>query len=378
MITVEKVKFALILSKRTLPKFKNAGNKFYFELRQNVEEYFRSNKISKFGDYRLIIKTVILLLAYLGSYGFILFAGLPAWAAWILAAVMGVSIAGIGMGVMHDANHGSYSKYRWLNNILGKTADLLGASSSNWINQHNKLHHTYTNIYNHDEDVNGKGFFRFSPDAPLKKIHRYQHIYWTLLYGLLTLGWYFADFSAYRKYRKWGLNTKQGKAKRRELAELIAFKIFFLVYLIVIPLLVTDYAWWQVMIGFLTTHYTAGLILSLVFQLAHVVDKFDLDHHEPFKGETKVEWAVHQIQNTFNFATRNKWLTWYVGGLNFQIEHHLFPTISHVHYPQLYKIIKSTSEKYGVDYHEFTTFREAFVSHLVFLRKLGRPSPVVA
>ncbi|MFY0644496.1 MAG: acyl-CoA desaturase [Bacteroidia bacterium] len=365
------------MSTKIFPKFKS-GNQFYFELRQKVEEYFRTNELSKFGDYRLVIKTVVLLIAYFGAYSVVLFAGLPAWGALLVAVFMGVAIAGIGMGVMHDANHGSYSKNRKLNNILGKTADLLGASSSNWINQHNKLHHTYTNIYEHDEDVNGKGFFRFSPDAPLKKVHRFQHIYWTLLYGLLTLGWYFADFQAYKKYREWGLNKKEGKQKRREITEIIAFKIFFLIYLIIVPIIVTDYAWWQVLIGFLGMHYTAGLILSVVFQMAHVVDKFDLSNHDKFTGTTKDEWAIHQIHNTFNFATDNKLVTWYCGGLNYQIEHHLFPNISHIHYPKLHGIIKETALKNGVNYHEFDTFREAFASHLLFLKKLGRPQPVLA
>lgn len=359
-----------------LPKFKSsAGSNFYAELRSNVENYFKSNKISKFGNGKVVLKSVILLGTYFGAYLAILLLGLPIWAMWLLTLVMGLAIAGIGMGVMHDANHGSYSQNRKVNKILGKTADLLGASSNNWINQHNKLHHTYTNIYEHDEDINGKGLFRFSPDAPRKKMHRYQHIYWTFFYGFLTLGWYFADFSAYKKYREAGLNRSTGKKMRREIAELVFFKVFFLFYLLVVPILVLDIAWWQVLIGFITMNFTAGMILSVVFQMAHVVDKFDLSNHDKFTGETKVEWAVHQIQNTFNFATKNKLVTWYCGGLNFQIEHHLFPNISHVHYPKLYKIIKETALKYNINYQEFDTFREAFVSHLIYLKKLGKYQP---
>lgn len=363
----------------TLPKFKSsAGSQFYYELKQNVETYFSSNKISKFGNEKIVLKTVILLAAYFGSYLAILLLGLPVWVMWALTLVMGVAIAGIGMGVMHDANHGSFSKNGSINKILGKTADLLGASSNNWINQHNKLHHTYTNIYEHDEDINGKGLFRFSPEAPLRKFHRFQYIYWTFFYGFLTLGWYFADFKAYKKYRDRGLNRSQGKKKRQEIGEMVFFKVFFIIYLIVIPYLVLDIAWWQLLIGFLTMNFTAGMILSLVFQMAHVVDKFDLSNHDKFTGETKVEWAVHQIQNTFNFATNNKLVTWYCGGLNFQIEHHLFPNISHIHYPKLYKIIKETALKYGIDYQEFDTFSEAFISHLIFLKKLGTSKPVAA
>lgn len=367
------------LKSLTLPKFKSsAGSKFYFELKQNVESYFKENNISKFGNTSLITKTALLLVGYFGVYFTLLFVSMPLWSMWILSAFLGVIVAGIGMGVMHDANHGSFSKNGTINKIFGRTADMLGVSSNNWINQHNKLHHTYTNIYEHDEDVNGKGLFRFSPDAPRRKIHRLQHVYWTFFYGFLTLGWFFADMGAYKKYRDRGLNRSKGAKMRKEVGEIIFFKVFYVLYILVIPMLVMDIAWWQVIIGFISMHFVAGMILSLVFQMAHVVDKFDISQHDKFEGETKEEWAVHQINNTFDFATQNKFVTWYCGGLNYQIEHHLFPNISHVHYPKLHKIIKSTALKHGINYQEFTTFREAFASHLTFLRKLGRPVPHLA
>lgn len=362
------------MSSIKLPKFQSsAGSKFYYELRTNVENYFKENNISKFANSKVITKSVILLTAYFGSYIVLLTVSMPLWAMWLLCLAMGLAMAGIGMGVMHDANHGSFSKNKWVNRVLGKTADLLGASSSNWINQHNKLHHTYTNIYEHDEDINGKGLFRFSPDAPQKKLHRFQHIYWAFFYGFLTLGWFFADFKAYQKYTDRGLNRKQGKERRRELIELYAFKVLFVFYMLVLPMLVLDVAWWQVLIGFVTVEFVSGMVLSVIFQLAHVVDKFDLSNHHHFDGVSKDEWAVHQIKNTFNFATKNKVITWFCGGLNFQIEHHLFPNISHAHYPKLNKIIKRTAEKHGISYQEFVSFREALGSHLIFLYKLGRP-----
>lgn len=358
-----------------LPKFKSsAGSSFYYELRTNVESYFKENNISKFANGTVKTKSVILILAYFGSYVCIFTLGLPVWAMWLLCVLMGLSMAGIGMGVMHDANHGSFSKNKFVNKIFGKTADILGVSSNNWINQHNKLHHTYTNIYEHDEDVNGKGLFRFTPDAPLKKVHKHQYWYWAIFYGFLTLGWFFADFQAYKKYIDRGLNRAKGAEKRKQILEIAMFKAIFITYMIVLPIIFVDIAWWQVLLGFLTVEFTAGLVLAVIFSLAHVVDKFDLSDHDKFEGASEDEWAIHQIKNTFNFATGNKILTWFCGGLNYQIEHHLFPNISHAHYPKLYKIIKETAQKHGVNYQEFRTFREALYSHLVFLYKLGRPS----
>jgi linoleoyl-CoA desaturase len=361
------------MSNSTLPKFQSATD-FSRELRANVETYFRSRKLSKFATPSIKIKAVILLTTYFGVYAAIMFLGLPALPIILLCLVMGLAKAGIGMGLMHDANHGSFSKSKTVNTIFAHTADILGVSSHNWVNQHNRLHHTYTNIHGHDEDVDGKGLFRFTPDAPKKKLHKFQHIYWAFFYGFLTLGWFFADFTKYHEYRKKGLNKAKGIQVLKEFGKIVLFKAIFLTYTIVLPAIFLDFALWQVLIGFFVVEFVAGWVLAVIFSLAHVVDKFDMSNHDKFDGKSEDEWTVHQIHNTFDFAVKNKVLTWYCGGLNYQVIHHLFPNISHAHYPKLYSIVKETAKKHGINYQEFNTFREALKSHLVFLWKLGRPS----
>lgn len=360
------------MSNIALPKFKSASD-FSRELRTNVEKYFRESKISKFATPSLKVKAVILLVSFFGSYAAIMLSGMSVWTLLILCGGMGLAKAGIGMGLMHDANHGSFSKNKTVNKIFGHTADILGVSSSNWINQHNRLHHTYTNIYEHDEDVHGKGLFRFTKDAPRNKIHKFQHVYWAFFYGFLTLGWFFADFTKYKEYRRKGLNKAQGIQIVKEYTEMVFFKVIFVTYMLVLPMIFLDVAFWQVLTGFFVVEFVAGWVLAVIFSLAHVVDKFDLSNHDKFNGTSEDEWTVHQIHNTFDFAVKNKALTWYCGGLNYQVIHHLFPNISHAHYPKLYDIVKETASKHGINYQEFTTFREALVSHVVFLRKLGSP-----
>lgn len=357
----------------TIPKFKPAaGSRFYPDLKQKVDAYFQEKGITKFGDYRMYVKSAVLLGTYFTSLLLILVIPMPLWTAWLLSVLMGFAMAGIGMGVMHDANHGSYSPKGRVNRWLGRSADLLGVSSNNWSNQHNKLHHTYTNIYGHDEDIYGKGFFRFSPDAERLSVHRFQHLYWVVFYGFLTLSWFFADLPDYGRHRKSGLNRAQGKKARREFAEIVFFKVFYVFYMVVLPLVLTDLRWWQVLVGLLTIHFVAGLVLSVIFQLAHVVDIVD---HEQSDLE---EWAVHQVQNTVNFATGNRWLGWYCGGLNFQVEHHLFPQVCHIHYPRLNAIFKETAKEHGVEYREFKSFTAALRSHLRLLRRLGSPLPMAS
>ena len=238
------------MSNIALPKFKSATD-FSRELRTNVEKYFRESKISKFATPSLKVKAVILLVSFFGSYAAIMFSGMSIWTLLALCGTMGLAKAGIGMGLMHDANHGSFSKNKTVNKIFGYTADILGVSSSNWINQHNRLHHTYTNIYKHDEDVHGKGLFRFTQDAPRNKIHKFQHVYWAFFYGFLTLGWFFADFTKYKEYRRKGLNKAKGMEIVKEYGEMVFFKVIFVTYMLVLPMVFLDVAFWQVMIGFL-------------------------------------------------------------------------------------------------------------------------------
>ena len=118
-------------------------------------------------------------------------------------------------------------------------------------------------------------------------------------------------------------------------------------------------------------HAVAGLILSVVFQLAHVVE----EAHFPVpdeKGNIENEWAIHQMETTADFSRKSWLITYYVGGLNYQTEHHLFPRICHVHYPKLAPIVEATAKEFGVPYIYNETFITALKSHMSVISKLGR------
>ena len=125
------------------------------------------------------------------------------------------------------------------------------------------------------------------------------------------------------------------------------------------------------MIGFLSLSLFAGFVLSIVFQLAHTVETAEFPAANKETGKMEDEWAVHQLRTTANFATRNRFICWWVGGLNFQIEHHLFPRILHIHYPEISKIIKKACQDFGMPYHEFTKMRTAIASHVKHLKSLS-------
>ncbi len=346
--------------------------KFFSTLRDRVNAYFRDQNISRNGDWRMYLKTAAMLTLYLGPFVLVMLNILPVWAVLLLYVTMGIGLVGIGMSVMHDANHGAYSKYPWVNRMLGLTMNLIGGHALTWKVQHNVMHHTYTNIYGLDEDIEDKPILRLSPNGKLWKIHRYQHLYAPILYGLATLSWIlWKDFLALAEYNKEGKTQDLGHSPIGEFILLAVTKLLYWAVFFVMPLLVLSYAWWVPVLGFFLMHFTAGIIMTMVFQLAHVVES--TNHYQPDEnGNVENVWAIHQMATTANFARKNPLISWYVGGLNFQVEHHLFPNICHVHYPEISKIVEATAKEFDVPYLEYKTFRQALSSHFRTLKALGR------
>lgn len=347
-------------------------NHFFRTLNSRVNDYFKDKKVPKTGNIALYIKTAIMFSIFLAPYFLILSLELPNWANLLLTIVIGVGMAGVGMNVMHDGNHGSYSSKNWVNKIMGGSIYILAGNVYNWQVQHNVLHHTYTNIPNHDEDLDAGRILRFTKHDPWKKFHKFQHIYSIVLYGLLTFNWALTtDFIQMYRYTKRKLAYGEFPKPIVNWTKLLVAKIIYFSIWIVIPMLFLDIAWYKILIGFFVMHYVAGLILSVVFQLAHVVG----DTETPLPdddGKMKNTWAIHQLYTTANFG-RNNWLmNWYTGGLNHQVEHHIFPNISHIHYTKIAKIVKETAKEFNLPYNEYKTTRKAIISHFKHLKQLGK------
>lgn len=353
-----------------------ANRQFFITLNKRVQAYFKETGKSPHADTQMVIKTFVMLATYFVPFGLILTGWLPLWAMLLATVVMGAGMAGIGMSVMHDANHGAYAKNKTLNTIIGYMLNVVGGTRYNWIIQHNVLHHTYTNIPETDGDIAGAGVIKLEVTKPPKKIYRYQHIYAWFLYGLMTFFWVTVkDFKQLVQFSKQGLRAGKHDNVAKEWAILIATKVVYYAVMLGLPMLLLDIALWQWFIGFFVMHFTGGIIMSVVFQLAHVVEHTEQPMPDE-EGKMQYNWAVHQLHTTANFARKNRFLNWYVGGLNFQIEHHLFTHICHVHYPKLSEIVKETAEEYGIPYYEFKTMREAVGSHYRMLKQLGAATEV--
>lgn len=361
-------------------KFKNKNEslaQFYPLLKRRIDSYFSENQIDKKANATMVVKTISMLLMYFVPFTLILCCSFPFYINLFLAVIWGFGLAGIGLSVMHDANHQSYSHNALVNKLLGYTLNVVGGNAYTWQVQHNVLHHTYTNIQGHDEDLDAGIVVRFSKKATHRPFHKFQHYYAFALYTLVTISWVvIKDLKKLFKYHRENIYYGQTSTKK-ELAIIVLSKSLYLTYTIAIPLLLFDVVWWQYLLCFLTMHLVAGLILSLIFQPAHVVDLAEFpipnDNNEIENG-----WAVHELLTTANFARKNTLLNWFAGGLNFQVEHHLFPTICHVHYEAMAPIVKMTAEEFGLPYNEFPSFRSAIKSHYRALKVLSKKEDAIA
>ncbi|MEP2024957.1 MAG: acyl-CoA desaturase [Reichenbachiella sp.] len=345
---------------------------FVTELRTRVNKHFTDNKISKFANTDMQLKTAFMLGLYLVPFA-ILVSGLVQsfWSMMILWSVMGLGMCGIGLSIMHDANHGAYSNKKSVNNVLGYLLNVIGSYHVTWKIQHNVLHHSSTNVHEYDEDLNNQ-ILRFSPNQKRRNINKYQAFYAPFLYGLLSLYKTFSkDFEQISRFNKKKLLSAQGVTLNGAILQITLNKLLYLGATFLLPMLVLDLPWWQILIGFLTMHFICGIILALIFQSAHVLDSTQF-YQADESGSIDNCWAIHQLNTTANFAKKGKLFSWLIGGLNYQVEHHLFPNICHVHYQHISHIVSRTAKEFNVHYHEFPTFLDAIKSHFRMLHILGK------
>ena len=361
------------LAQATKAKFLEAGP-FHQALKTRVERYFQESGRSPRDLPAMYVKTVTLL-GWLGaSYAFLLFGSTSLWSALAGCVSLGLAMAGIGFSVQHDANHGGYSEHKSVNRVLAWTLDVLGGSSYVWSWKHNIFHHSHPNVAGLDADVDIQPFCRVAPAQPLHAAHRFQHLYIWLLYGLLAVKWHFVDDF------KDVLNGSVGRQKMprpagRTLVGVLGGKLFFYGWALVLPAFFHPV--WQVALCYALTSFVLGVTLASVFQLAHCVEEAAFPELPEGGGTFSREWAVHQVETTVDFARGNPLVSWYLGGLNFQVVHHLFPKVCHVHYPALSRLVEETCREHGVRYRSQHGVGAALRSHVRWLKRMGRPEVAI-
>lgn len=342
---------------------------FFSTLRHRADAYFEKTGRQKHANRTMWTKAVVFLTVFFVTYLLIISDIFPLLVMFLLAIAFGVLSAFVGFNICHDAIHGSFSHNKHINKGLGMVFNLLGASPYIWNICHNGVHHTFTNIPGHDEDlIVAPGLIRIEQNDPKRKIQRYQHWYAFPLYSLASLSWVFRKDFMKMFQKKIGQVSVTHPPK--EYFNLFASKALYCFLFIVLPLLVLNITWWQFIMGFLSMHLAQGLTMGLVFQLAHVVEGTDFPDPNP-TGTMEEAWAEHQMRTTANFASESRIAAFFLGGLNRQIEHHLFPKVCHVHYAELGKIVKQTSQEFGLPYIESPTILSAMRSHFRVLKKFA-------
>ncbi|WP_181307740.1 acyl-CoA desaturase [Rufibacter sp. XAAS-G3-1] len=343
---------------------------FFATARQRVENSFKEKGISKNANRAMWFKTVFFVTVFFALYSLILTGWFGTWGMLAMALALGAFAAFIGFNICHDAIHGSFSSNAKVNKGLSYLFHLVGANPYLWNISHNIVHHTYTNIPGHDEDIEvAPGLIRLDESEKVNRLQRYQHLYAFWLYGLASLSWVLRK--DYLKFFKKQIGQHAANHPKIEYFNLFFYKILHYIIFIVVPMLVLDLTWWQAGLGFLVLHMTEGMVMGLVFQLAHVVEgtSFPVPNEQ---GNVEEAWAAHQMRTTANFAPTNAFASFFLGGLNRQIEHHLFPKVCHIHYPAIAVIVRQTAHEFDLPYLESPTFVSAIQSHYRMLRKLGK------
>ena len=347
--------------------FNNNGQIFYSSLKKSVDQYFNSKGIKKTGNWKLYTKALVLIPLSIVIYIFLLTGSYNAISGIMLSFILGFSLVSIAFNVMHDACHGSYSSKKWVNELLGLTMNALGSNAFIWKIKHNVVHHTYTNVDGLDDDIIKTPVLRLCPTQEWKPVHRYQFIYMFLIYSISTILWVF--LTDLLKYFSRKIIVTEMKITRKEHIIFWTSKLLYVVFYCVIPIMLVGWQSW--IVGYLIVNCTMGLTLALVFQLAHVVEKTEFEVAEDKPKMIDSEWAIHEVKTTANFAANNKIISWFVGGLNYQIEHHLFPRVSHVHYAAISNIVQEHCKQHKLPYHTYNTMSGAIASHVRVMKELG-------
>jgi linoleoyl-CoA desaturase len=348
---------------------KPASESLYTALNAEIEHYFTTNNLSKKGNRHLYFKSLFFAISIIYSYiQLVFFTPASLWLAIPLCIFAGFTLAFIGFNIMHDACHGSYSEHKKVNEFFSYSMNLLGSCAFIWKVKHNVVHHSFTNIDGIDADIIQTKLLRFAPTQKKRAVHRYQHIYAVFLYAISYAVWiFFNDFEKYFKQKVYLTPIPNFDAKQRTIFWIS--KLYYLTVYLAIPIIMVG--WLKAVVGFALISAACGVMLSVVFQLAHVVEKTEFEDATDTVLHLEADWAEHQLNTTADFATDNRLVSWLLGGLNFQVEHHLFPYISHVHYPKIQPIVKRVCEEHGIEYRSYPKLRDAVISHFTMMKILG-------
>jgi linoleoyl-CoA desaturase len=361
--------------KVTFDRSRKSKDRYFRVLTQRIEAYFDTHRVSKKANWLFVVKNVAYFLITLALYLAILSGEFYGWRLGVLFVLFGVFLTILLFSVAHDASHNAISKSRWVNGLFAYVWNVAGISSYFWALKHNVAHHGFTNIPGKDDDIDQSKLVRLNPNAKRRWFHRYQHLYAPFLYTLLSLNIiYVKDFKLLMQHN-FG-NKTIPRHPTLEIWILLATKLFFIGYMIVIPKILLGISWGEILGYHVMMHLAIGLFIGLVLVPVHVTG--ESSYRLPDKeGKVHCDWREQQMEATVDFAAKSRLVNWITGGLNTHVAHHLYPSVNHIHYFQLTRIIGQTAKEFGVPYRNYSLAR-VYREHLHFLKMLGskdNPNP---
>ncbi len=313
--------------------------------------------------------TALLLAA---SYWLLVIAESPIWLRLVAAVVLVTSLLATATGIMHDGNHGSFSRFQWLNRLAGSTGDLLGASSWLWRFKHNNLHHGNTNVEGFDTDIEQQPFARLAPGQEWRPWHRWQRFYLWPLYGFFGMkNMFFGDLRNLlsRRIGPVAIPRNPGHAVT---ARVVVGKLAHIAWALVVPLLFNP--WQMVLLFYVVCSWCVGFVLAVLFQLAHCVDVVGFaEADSPRRGD---DFTRHQMLTTADISCSVPGLgqvfRWVAGGLHHQLEHHLAPRLPHTVYPAVARRFHDQCAVAGFRAHVHRGLGAAVASHYRWISEMGR------
>ena len=320
---------------------------------------------------RLHLKAVMILALLVASYYALVISQFALVIRAGAAAVLTVALITVGTSIMHDANHGSFSRHRWINQALAYTSDALGASSWLWRIQHNMLHHGNTNVVGFDADLELAPWARLAPSQRWHRRFRWQHVYIWPLYGFLSIKNLLVSDVATLIRQQIGHQKLRQPVTLGLVLRVLLGKLAHVGWAVIIPLMFNP--WWAVLIFYAACSWCVGFVLAVIFQLAHCVDIAERpDADASRRGD---DFAVHQLRTTVDIASPmpifGPVFRWVAGGLDHQIEHHLAPRLPHTAYPMVAARFRAACREHGVVYRVHPGIWQALRSHTRWLRAMG-------
>ncbi len=347
---------------------KDNEHSFFSVVNQRVNDYFVSNKLSKKTNAFGIFKAVFFCSVYIALYCGVIFANGNTTLLLICFPFIGFVQICLVLNMGHEGVHSSFSENKTINHLFGYTFDLLGSSGYLWKMRHVYSHHPCPMVPDSDVDIQQTGMLTFMPMESPPNAFKYQKVYAPILYCFYTLNailkrdW--TDFFSYK------IGSKTVKHSKAEAISFVVSKIIYINYILVLPLIFSGCSWQMVLLGFFFMHVVASISAAVALFPAHLYEESIFPEPDE-NGEINTTWAEHQMSVTMDFGTRLPFAAFFFGGINYHAVHHLFPTVAHVHFPEIRKILVATAAEFEIPYNHRPSLNKAVVSHWRLLRKNG-------